>query len=365
MATERNVKIFSETKKVVSKKMPSFYNPVMVHNRDISILILKALSRKKLQICDALAGTGIRTLRFLRELPKSSIKEIHANDHSKSFSNNLNKAIIENGLENKKILITQDDANLMLLKSSGFDYIDIDPFGSPNPFLDSAIRRLSRNGILAITATDTSSLAGTYPKVCKRNYWAIPLHNFLMHEIGLRILIRKIQLIGSQYEKALIPIFSYSKDHYYRTFLMCHKSKSKCNEVLMQHRILNSDDLPMAGTNVLCGPAWCGGLFDEKLAAKVYKLSAKNYNDKILNIFLEKIMLESKCSTLGFYCNHQLAKRLRIGSPPSIQRIFDKINKKGFAAPTHFSPIGFRTNAKKEEIEKIVFSLQKPSKGQP
>ncbi|MCU0373510.1 MAG: ATP-binding protein, partial [Ignavibacteria bacterium] len=42
----------------------------------------------------------------------------------------------------------------------GFDYIDIDPFGSPCPFLDAAIKRLSRGGILAVTATDTSALAG-------------------------------------------------------------------------------------------------------------------------------------------------------------------------------------------------------------
>ena len=38
-----------------------------------------------------------------------------------------------------------------------FDYIDIDPFGSPNPFLAAAIGRITRNGIVAVTATDTAS----------------------------------------------------------------------------------------------------------------------------------------------------------------------------------------------------------------
>ena len=45
---------------------------------------------------------------------------------------------------------------LAILHSKGFDYIDLDPFGSPNIFLDSAVKRLGRNGILAVTATDTA-----------------------------------------------------------------------------------------------------------------------------------------------------------------------------------------------------------------
>ena len=44
-----------------------------------------------------------------------------------------------------------------------------------------------------------------------------------MHEIGLRILIRRVQLAGSVYDKALIPILSYSKEHYMRVFFKCEK----------------------------------------------------------------------------------------------------------------------------------------------
>ena len=61
------------------------------------------------------------------------------------------------------------------IKVKDIDYIDIDPFGSPNPFLDSAIAN-KKYVYLAITSTDTSGLAGSYKNACLRKYWALPLH---------------------------------------------------------------------------------------------------------------------------------------------------------------------------------------------
>ena len=67
----------------------------------------------------------------------------------------------------------------------------------------------------------------------------------MMHETGLRILIRKVQLIGMQYEKALFPIFSYLKDHYFRVFFRCIKGKKICDEIAEKHGMLND-----------AGPLW-------------------------------------------------------------------------------------------------------------
>ena len=54
--------------KVVSKEMPVFYNPVMKLNRDISVLLLNAIDKKGLRIADILAASGIRSIRFIKEL---------------------------------------------------------------------------------------------------------------------------------------------------------------------------------------------------------------------------------------------------------------------------------------------------------
>jgi len=318
----------------ITSKLPIFYNPIMKFNRDISILLLNSINKNNLQIALPLSGTGVRGIRFLLELKKNKIKNISFNDNNKNFLKIIRTNLRLNKIK-KKVNIFNEDANLFLLKSPGFDYIDIDPFGTPNPFLDSAIKRISRNGILAVTATDTSALCGTYINACKRKYWALPLHSEIMHEIGLRILIRKIQLIGSQYDKALLPIFSYYKDHYMRTFLYCEKGKTKVDNILKQHSHFQNS-----------GPLWLGNLWHTKLVNKMLK----NAKTKDLVKFLVIIKEESKINTVGFYDTHKLSKKI-------IKKdiLIKKIKSKGYkASKTHFKGEGIRSNIPRKELIKLI-----------
>jgi len=264
MITEGLAKIEAESPKVVSKQMGVFYNPVMKLNRSMSVYLINAYFDKPARIADPMAGTGIRAIRLLKEADEK-IESINVNDHSEKAVEIIKKNLELNKIKDKTT-VNNKDASIFLLESSGFDYIDIDPFGTPNPFLDASIKRLSRNGILAVTATDTAALTGTYENACKRKYWAKPLRNYLMHEIGLRILIRKIQLVGCQYEKALTPLLSYSKDHYYRIFFKCEKGKAKCDEIIKQHKFFQEK----------YGPIWAGQLKDSKLIQKMLAMLMLN-----------------------------------------------------------------------------------------
>ena len=166
----------------ISKEMEVFYNPIMKLNRDIAILLLQQFP--PMHLCDPLAASGVRSIRFSKELKHKSIAINDMNKKAvKSIKNNLKFNKLNN---NKKLKIYNEDTNLLLLNSKGFDYIDIDPFGTSNYYLDAAIKRLSRNGILAVTNTDTAALTGTYPKSCIRKYWAVPKLDYLMHERGFR-----------------------------------------------------------------------------------------------------------------------------------------------------------------------------------
>ena len=356
----------------ISKKMDVFYNPVMKINRDISILLLNSIDNKNMQIALPLAGSGVRGIRFLKELKTGKVKSISFNDYSINAVNSIKSNLKLNKInyfsikndynENKRIQIYNEDANLFLLNSRGFDYIDIDPFGSSNFFLDSAIKRISRNGILAVTNTDTAALTGTYPKACVRKYWALPKRDYLMHETGLRILIRKIQLLGMQYEKALFPVFSFFKNHYFRVFFRCVKGKSLCDDIAMRHGMFNGS-----------GPLWIGSLWDSKLTSKMHSTIIKktlnktsiekdkmgNNNKKIdnkylinnnqnyneLSKFLKIIKDESKVNIVGFYDMHNIAEKMKFGSLAKKEDIIKKIKKKGFkVAATHFSGTGIRSN---------------------
>ncbi|MBW2996352.1 tRNA (guanine(26)-N(2))-dimethyltransferase [Candidatus Woesearchaeota archaeon] len=318
------IKVPKETK--VSRELPVFYNPVMEFNRTVSILLLKAIGNKKMQIGLPLGGSGVRGVRFLKELPKSKVKEVWINDINKKAV----KLIKENLRMNKvKAKVFNKDANLFLMESTGFDYIDIDPFGSPNIFLDSAIKRLGRNGILAVTATDTGCLAGSFPSACKRKYWSSPVKNDNMHENGLRILIRKVQLIGADHSKALIPIYSYFKDHYFRVFFRCEKGKQKVDKIIKQHGMVNE-----------AGPLWLGELWDKKIAGKLK-------GDKFLDI----INREAKIPVVGFYNIPKICKKNKLKMIKQ-EDIINRIKKKGYkSAVTHFAPNSIRSNI---EIKKLI-----------
>ena len=323
----------------ISKQMEIFYNPVMKLNRDVAILLLQQFP--PMSICDLMAGTGIRAIRFAKEL---KYKSITANDISKKSV----KLIKKNMKLNKvKFEVENKDADIFLLESKGFDYIDVDPFGTSNFFLDSAVKRISRNGILAVTNTDTAALTGTYPEACIRKYWALPKRDYMMHETGLRILIRKIQLVGMQYEKALIPIFSYFKDHYFRIYFQCIKGKNECGNIAKQHKMFNN-----------AGPLWTDSLCDNILANKIYSQSLKNKkigNNEELTRFLKIIEEESKINSVGFYDINRIAKEKKLKTIIKKNELIKKIRNNGFkASETHFAGTGIRSDISYDKLMKII-----------
>lgn len=321
--------------KKISKQMPVFYNAVMKSNRDICVLLLNSLNKKGMRVADPLAASGVRSARFMLELKKGKIKSIDINDNNKNAVKIIKENIKINNIFDidKKIKIHNKDANLFLLESKGFDYIDIDPFGYPGIFLQSAAQRIARNGILAVTATDTSALCGSSPKSCLRKYWAKPLRNELMHETGLRILVRFVQLIGAMNEKALKPMFCYYKDHYMRCYFMAEKGKQKVDSILKKHGYFNG-----------AGPLWLGSLFDEKLVNKMIK-NIDMIDDKRTIKLLKTIKQEYNINTVGFYDIHKICKKNKIKQVPKIDNVIEKIKKQGFkASRTHFRPQGIRSN---------------------
>ena len=349
----------SSASKDVNKKMEVFFNPVMVSNRNISILLLNNIENENMNIALPLAASGIRGIRFLTELKKDKMANLFVNDNKPDFPKTFQDNLKLNNIK-KKVQIRNEDANLFLLNQTEskkkpsqfcgyFDYIDLDPFGTPNPFLSSAISRICRNGILAVTATDTSALSGTYEKVTRRKYWATPLRNYMMHEVGLRILIRKVQLLGVQFDKALTPILSYHKHHYFRIYFKSETSKTKCDKILNQQQYLIFNhkklDFKTSKYEVGVGPLWIGKLFDRKLLSKMVKNNPFPKEEK----FLTALYKESKIDKPGFYDLHALAKKYKKEAPK-----MESVLKELQAVKTHFSDQGFKTKKKLSEIKKVL-----------
>lgn len=356
--------------KDVHKKMEVFYNPVMASHRNIASLLLNSVANTKMNIADPLAGSGIRSLRFLKELKKGKINHLFVNDAKENFPTVFEGNMKLNKIKAKNISVFNEDASLFLLNQvkdqkkpkhfcGYFDYIDLDPFGSPNPFLDAAIARICRGGILAITATDTAALSGTYEKVTRRKYWAQPLRNYLMHEIGLRILIRKIQLQGIQFDKALLPILSYSKDHYYRLYLQVDRGKEKCGQIVKQHRYFlfchhclnfttsgfNHERCGCGRVFAFAGPLWTGSLGKASLLKAMLKSNPFPEEQQLL----ELLQHEYQNNEVGFYDLHVLAGKYK-KQPPPLDLALQKLR----GTRAHFSPTGVRTEKSLPEVLKVL-----------
>lgn len=323
---EGSVTFKAKEKDVVSSDMSVFYNPVMKINRDFTVLFCKLL-REDARVAFPLAGSGVRALRALKE--GSENFRLYVNDKREGFKSDFQNSLVNNNIVSNSITIKNTEANKFLNSEYSFDYIDIDPYGSPNFLLDSSIRKLRHDGFLSVTATDTAPLCGSYENACKRKYWSKPLRNHEMHEIGIRILIRKMQLIGLQYEKALEPVLSFSKDHYFKVVLRCDHKKSSCNGVMKQQGMYKG-----------AGPLWKGNLYDkdvlDMLELNEYMTETEDFLD----------LLKNELDILGLYDVHELASELSVSNMPKMKTLLSHVNGKR----THFRLTGFKSKLSKEFI---------------
>ncbi|HLC67159.1 MAG TPA: tRNA (guanine(26)-N(2))-dimethyltransferase [Candidatus Nanoarchaeia archaeon] len=351
----------------ITADLPVFYNPVMQMNRDITLQVLANIG-DTLKIADPLAGSGVRAIRMLKELPRSVIHQLWINDGNneayrailKNFTlSDLKKPQPAKRSKAKGVFLGQEDANRFLTDYGPFHYIDIDPFGSPNPFLDTAVRTLLPGGVLAVTATDTSALAGSHPPACRRKYWAEPLKNEFMQETGCRILIRKVQLIAAQYDRALIPVLTYADLHYVRVFFVLERGNPE--PILQQHQFLRfcakcgKWDSAKQNSGTCCeqamqiaGPLWIGQLWDRRFVKLRLVLSGDSFE------LLSLLEAESALQTVGFYDLHKISKRHKIPLRP-IHNVQEALTKAGFkSCRTHFSGTALRSDADLEEMKKAM-----------
>jgi tRNA (guanine26-N2/guanine27-N2)-dimethyltransferase len=336
-----------------AKEKVPFYNTSMELNRDLSVVFCQWLvnsSKSKLNLCDGLAASGIRGIRIANEVEGSFYVTI--NDWNKAAFNLINKNI----KENKLINVESKNNNLnTLLSEKRFDYIDIDPFGSPIYFIDSAIRSIKSYGIIACTATDTATLCGTYPSVCFRRYSANPFHSTVMKEVGLRILLGSICKEACKYDKGIKPILSFSTDHYFRTYIQIIKGIDRANESVKNYTIIKPGMINASEiNNEEIGPLWIGKLSSKREIGEFRtilfekKLNTKNSIWKLLDT-----LEEEADSPLFFYTTNKLASILK-KSPPKIKTLFNNLKNKGyFVSKTHFYDNGFKTDAPRTEIEKM------------
>ena len=318
-----------------------FYNPTMTVNRDLSAVVLARRPGRPTRVLDGLAATGAWGVRMGLE---AGIPDLGFVDMSPEAAVLIRMNLERNGLAGE---VFHGDLRGHLARTA-YDYVDIDPFGPPTPFLGHALHGAKTPSGLGITATDTAPLCGTYPKTCQRRYVAHPLRCEQGHEIGLRILLGYIARVAEAHAKGIRPQLAFAAEHFFRVHLRVldglKEPPAELGYYLRDREgVFRRVD---AREPEAIGPLWTGPLGDP---AFVRSLSPSEWTSAAGGRLLDTLRREIDLPPF-FVTTDEMAKRLR-GSPPKLDRFLESLRAVGFRAErTHFHPRGVRTDAPHEEV---------------
>ncbi|MFB6216236.1 MAG: hypothetical protein ABEJ72_04605 [Candidatus Aenigmatarchaeota archaeon] len=333
-----------------------FYNPEMELDRNISVCAASLEEPDKL--CDALSASGVRGIRYKRE---GGVGDVWLNDASPDAVERIRKNCEINNVECN---VTNKDAGV-LLRQNMFDYIDIDPFGSPVPFFDSVGKSIRDDGFLSITATDTSSFFGTYPRVSRRRYGRKSMKVDYNKELGLRILISALMDSLGRYKKTFVPRLSYFHEHYAKIYGNVVKGAkevqrnfrkfgyiSHCFDCGWRNDSLNKE-CPLCGSETEQVNVYLGSIntdrFCENLASRLRERDFYDEASMVSGIHRgENIPYH--------YDIHYLAKKMNLETLPT-DKLIEMLEEEGYEArESEFSPTAVKSGAPFEVVKRLLQS---------
>ncbi len=355
-----------------------FYNPKMALNRDIGVLFVRSYFREKsIRICDPMTASGVRAIRYASEC--SNVKTVIASDTDTASIDYANCMIRLNHV-NDRISVTQADAVKLLQNhtETPFDLVDLDPFGSPSPFFESALRSTADNGVLAATATDMAPLTGTRPLACFRKYGIVATRTEFEKEIAVRVLAASLSITAGRLQLGIKIVFTHASDHYARIYAQINKGRSAANGTMktlgflsycrrclrrVAHESLEEHEVNCenCGSRMrVMGPLWGGKLWDVELLAQMTKNTATITSSRLseLQTLLDRIAGEVDAPPF-YYKVDKIAHNLRT-NPPRVKKIVSELRTLGYVATlTHFHPNAFRTNASDRVIHSAFNGVKK------
>lgn len=407
------------------KKRPGevFYNSAMSGSRTRSVLLLKhsieygLLGSGKIYAIDGLTASGLRARRWLNEIPEEMAARVLAEivdldeislEWAKASNNQFPPSHGKGAIE-----AIHGDLRSSVLRS-GRHWVDIDPYGSPVPFLDSAMQSMARSGVMEVSATDTAALTGSSKTALMRRYGARVRNDSLSHDSGMRVLLAVISRIAARHDRSLHPLLSIWDSHHLRVSFLVKKGISAANdlETRIGWRVFSPDMEEVAASMAygfhlgesletlpmhcflplefpvnrkdprISGPMWigptgdcdamasmtdefalesCGPKFslDDPLGwdEKRCDLERRAISRSVRNISEESQAIKSN----QLIVVDDLSSWLGTGAPPSPKRIVESLKDVGHSAGvSSYGRPSFRTDAPWEDVIDAAKSIQPP-----
>ncbi|KAF7188705.1 tRNA (guanine(26)-N(2))-dimethyltransferase, mitochondrial [Pseudocercospora fuligena] len=190
----------------------------------------------RFRILDALSATGLRALRYAKEIP--FVTAVVGNDMNPNAITSMKMNVEHNELTEKITPNLGDAIGHMYTVayppththgpkhvSQKYDVIDLDPYGTAAPFIDAALQAINDGGLLCVTCTDSGVFASLgYCEKTFALYGGMPIKGSHMHEGGLRLIINSVASAAARHGMAIEPLLSLSIDFYARVFIRVRKS---------------------------------------------------------------------------------------------------------------------------------------------
>ncbi len=400
-----------------------FYNPAMAGSRTRSVLLFRhameegMLGDGTVYALDGLTASGLRARRWLNELPGGMSSRISAT------MVDLEKEALDWAISSHKEFPPSDGAGDLqafqgdlrtAVLSSGRHWIDIDPYGSPVPFIDSAMQSMARSGVMEVSATDTAALTGSSKTALMRRYGARVRTDCLAHDSGMRVMLSNIARIAARHDRTIEPLLSIWDSHHLRVSFRVLKSVSSAN--IFEERVgwrvfapckeevessIDSGLQPESGGDALpmhcmlplnfpvdrkdprvSGPLWIGPTGDRGAMSsmseeraqescgptpisndpvgwdqKRFEVERRRVAKSVRNIAEESQVIDS-CNLVVV---DDLAAWLGTGAPPSPRKIVQMLREKGhLAAISSYGKPSFRTAAPWEAVVEAAASIHPP-----
>ncbi len=364
---------------------PVFYNPRASLNRDLSVVTLTTASEyfkvNTFNIADILAGVGVRGIRYCLEVPNVSTAVLN------DINSNAVTIIKENLILNKlvdKVVVYRSDANTLLYKLRDdkikLNFIDIDPYGSPTPFIGSALSAVVNGGFLGVTATDVATLSGVKHLAGLKRYGVRLTKTDFKYEVGLRVLLGYIARRAAELDKYVEPIISVFHDYYYRLFLQVGGGARKAQKMLVENlgyilycrnclyreyigdlNMLLNVNCPRCGFKYeILGPLWIGDIGNKKFIHCLVGVTRTRY--EYLNNFAKLLKLitkvEEEIEIPYYYDITSIASVFKVNMPKTYEVIKCLLSKGFKGGRTHLTPTGIKTDA---DYNSVVECIVRPS----
>ncbi|XP_065729333.1 tRNA (guanine(26)-N(2))-dimethyltransferase isoform X3 [Phocoena phocoena] len=290
---------------------------------------VRDICEEGLRVLEGLAASGLRSIRFALEVP--GLRSVVANDASARAVDLMHRNVQLNDVAHL-VQPSQADARMLMYQhqkaSERFDVIDLDPYGSPAPFLDAAVQAVSEGGLLCVTCTDMAVLAGNSGETCYSKYGAMALKSRACHEMALRIVLHSLDLHANCYQRFVVPLLSISADFYVRIFVRVFTGQAKV-KASARVKFSAACGPPVAPECEHCGqrhqlggPMWAEPLHDLDFVGRVLEAVSANPGrfhtaERIRGVL--SVVAEELLDVPLYYTLDQLSSAIHCSTPRLLQ----------------------------------------------